>query len=179
LENASNNLGLNIETFDGSSVKFDDGWIVSHILIPVHAKIRISFFMLRKIALLVCGRLESLVPEIKAAHQSELVEISSPSVRFQSSVALAHRYVEHLLIECPSLSLDRLETIYRTVPLSRYVGIVRFSVSYCGNFDLLVDTTSTQSNLYCLAIILTEPKTRYAADVIKFLAGMLKCPAIY
>jgi hypothetical protein len=56
-------------------------------------------------------------------------------------------------LRLPDAALERL---CDNIPLSRYVGVVRLTAEDIGSIDVLLDTTSTERNLQCLAVIRRE-----------------------
>ena len=124
-------------------------WIVQHVLIPLHSKIRISFNDLRNMSL------KWLIPTIQRVVASQGAEGDYGHlrpVRFRCWIERGHRYVQRVLTE---QLLSPAEAVrFRThCFMPRYLGIIRCSSDTFGQFDLLVDTTSPRPNYFWVALL--------------------------
>ena len=63
----------------------------------------------------------------------------------------------------------------KTIPLTRYLGVVRLSAGSLGSFDVLVDSTGTIRNLHCLGIVCRGAPTKRGRQAIEFLAREYEC----
>jgi hypothetical protein len=138
------------------------------MLVPVHPKIRLSFSVLRQIALRVCATFNGL-----REYTTGSAEISP--LRFSCRFARGSSYFRE--------TADRLELAPQVVPeaaariqLPRYVGIVSADADGVGTVEVVVDPTGTLRNAYCLCVL--HNTTSAAAHVVAELCSRLKCPAV-
>ena len=144
-----------------------DVWKLSHILVPMHNKIRLSFTQLRTTALWLAVNF-----------QARRIDLGGTKIRtgISSWIEKSTRYVESQIIGLSRLSDQSLETLCSQVPLSRYVGIVRLEAEDTGSVDVLLDTTSTERNLHCLAVVPRETGRPQIERIARFVAERLRCP---
>ncbi|HEY3852960.1 MAG TPA: hypothetical protein VGO67_01045 [Verrucomicrobiae bacterium] len=150
-------------------VKVEEKWVVTHILIPVHPKIRLSFGGLQEVGIEVAKLIQwHCVKELKVA---------VPDVILDGSILRGHAYVEELLFEKNGFGPVEVERFCSEVSLPRYVGCVRARSPLIGTLDVLVDTTGTVRNLHCAAVVSRTPTAQHAKAIGEFLATRLKaCP---
>ena len=157
-------------SFD-SQAEAEQEWLVTHLLIPMHSKIRLSFVGLRRIATQVvmqCGiQLKNLLP-------SPLKPGDFPKIVFETRIERATKYIENLVFNS-TIPIEQIKTFASQAPLSRYVGIIRLRSTAIGSFDLLVDTTSTIRNVNYLSLLTRDDKGRYARQIKDWLAQLCKC----
>lgn len=147
-----------------------EDWYLSHILVPMHAKIRLSFGELRRAAIIIVG-------QVHAYRESVLAE-SSTVTSWETWVAKAHPYVESLML-APNKSPDSVVlSLCSSVPFSRYLGVVRIEAKDLDPIDFLLDTTSTERNLHCLAIVRTATSRSQTANLTELLAHRYQCSVI-
>jgi hypothetical protein len=147
-----------------------EDWNLSHILIPLHGKIRLSFADLRLIADRILKNAEAYRDARLSTHTA-----ADTTIQFESMILRAPTYTEELFIGANKLSKGKAERIRVKLSLPRYVGVVRLSASYFGCMDVLIDTTSTPRNVTCLAIIIREERSALAKPIGQFLAGEYEC----
>ncbi len=142
-----------------------DQWLLRYVLVPLHAKIRLSSNALLQIAFAVIGKL------VQATQEPGFPGIHPLSLTREVRTVRSHRYLQTLAGDEVGRSLTPL--LYDGVPLPRYLGIIQLAVAGDGRIDVLVDTTSTMKNLHCLAVVvLGGPQLEYLGRAI---ATMLKC----
>jgi hypothetical protein len=117
-------------------------WILTHILIPMHAKIRLSFRGLYEAGL-------EILLQVQAFLESQL-RIKKPGTSWTSQIVRSHSYIESLLRAGQSALADRL---CESIPLPRYMGIIHIEAPSLDPFDVILDTTSTERNLNCLGVV--------------------------
>jgi hypothetical protein len=166
LRKQGNNLFLQIDaTRDGKHVEL---WKLTHILVPSHAKIRLSLSTLRIIALRLCAAINRLRAAksgvVAAAEAGSAITKPEFTVVFEATVERNYEYTEKLMSNTEGLAKEELEKFLATVILSRYVGVISLQAEYLGQVDVLVDTTSTQSNLHFLAVVIA--RTGENADLV-------------
>jgi len=169
LSSASNHLELTIDPErDG---KRAEHWIVTHLLVPVHPKIRLSFSSLRRIAIEVCL-------EINAIGNSAASPLSKgEKITVAYKIEKGSKYAEGIVLNENNVDLNRLSKFYENLVLPRYLGIIKVTASWLGEIDILVDTTSTVSNLDFVGLI-SRNKTQNSEFLLKELSHLCQCPFI-
>ena len=164
---------LNIPSRDNETS--EELWEMTHILIPIHSKIRLS----------ISGLRHSALEAVASVHQCrELIERQLDSaiplgktVSFASRFLRTHKYIELMMAESGVLS-QSIRALCSKVTFPRYVGIVRLAAPYLGTIDLLIDTTSTQRNAHCLGVFVVRENSVLTTRVARFLAGVFQCENI-
>ncbi len=164
-------LGILLPTADEATESF---WELTHILIPLHSKIRLSFACLQSVSLAIV----KTALKFKSTFDIPDDEIPNGPVTHSTWITRAHKYVETLFLGINTNSPDRIEKLSTQISLARYVGVVQISSSYFDPIDILVDTTSTKRNIHCLAVIAPEIKLDYTPFVGRWLSEELRCPYI-
>jgi len=144
----------------------EETWRLSHLLIPLHSKIRLSFAQLYTAGLGIVSKAQSFaIAQVLA---------SSPTPKqvttiWKSRIFRSTTYVESLLREAGGTAI--VERLCTSVRLSRYIGIIRIMAPGLDTLDVLLDTTSTERNLNCLAV-LQFGKSEPTADLCRFMAQL-------
>lgn len=148
---------LELEDSDGQR----SSWVLSHVLLALYPKIRLSIADLRRI----WGML--------AKH---LLENHTGSVlRTEVWITRGHRYIEAMLMDDSRLSHHYVRRL-ASHRLSRYVGVIRLHHDNDDWFvDLLVDVTSTYHNLHFVGVVASN-----SADLTlaRGLASFSRCEVI-
>ena len=153
--------------------RVSEPWALTHILIPMHGKIRLSFDELRLVAT------DHLAKTIEAVRiKATGNQIKNPLFSFETMILRSHTYLEQLFFNDSDLSSKNLEEVRSGLCLSRYVGVVRFSSLYFGGLDVLIDTTSTPRNINYLKIIATHGKSDYTRFLVEKLRELYDCSYI-
>jgi hypothetical protein len=149
----------------------EESWRLLEILIPMHAKIRLSFAALRR-------RAFDIVYALHAFREARPgMNVTTEPLFFDTWISRSHSYVEELFTKRGTSPL-KAGRLAEEVALPRYLGVVRTASAYLDPIEVLLDTTSTERNLNCCAVLVTSdkfPETRVAAA---FLAGEYECPLI-
>ena len=140
----------------------EENWIITHVLIPTHTKIRLSFSGLQQAAM-------EVAIQIQLFFRTRL-KLSTPDITLGTSILRSHKYVEELLFDQNGFAPNKVEQFSLNVSLPRYVGLVRLENPLFGRIDVLVDTTGTLRNLHCSAVVCRLPAATHAAAVGDFLA---------
>jgi hypothetical protein len=144
-------------------------WVLTHLLMPVHGKIRTAIAEMLRFSTKFCGFAYAALAAIG---------IERAPIQVSTRIVRAHRYIEELLQDKTKAREDRLSLFFREVSLSRYVGVTSMVVPEIGRIDVLVDTTGTERNANCLAVIArAEPDARSQDFVFSF-AKTFDCSAI-
>lgn len=140
-------------------------WQFTHLLVPMHHKIRLGFAGLREMASFVASEGLGLW---EATRESQ-ADGGSPFA-LQTSIVRSSEYIEQLLTGKPFVEADRVHYLLRTVNFSRYVGVVSLEVVDLGRIDTVLDTTSTSRDVKPLCVIAHRPD-KQAANFALTLAG--------
>jgi hypothetical protein len=143
---SNGSLQLIITTRDGKPTQV---WDISHILIPLHSKIRLAFSHLRSFA----GMLADQINRYSRRIVSVAPEIAGELPCVDVWIERAHRYIERLRVESKNLGADEIVAISNSLALARYLGVIRLRASYLDPIDVLIDTTSTQRNPSCIGVV--------------------------
>jgi hypothetical protein len=144
-----------------------ENWRLSHVLVPVHNKIRLSFAELRRIAF----RLTAAVAAHRAAYG-----MPAALTLTECLIVKSHAYVESKLFGNVRLSTTLIEKLCTSLPMPRYVGVISMYSPGLDPLEILIDTTSTERNLNFLALVQsakTKPLTQLIAGS---LAKIYRCP---
>ena len=140
---------------------------LTHIIFPLHPKIRLGFNTIREVA-----------AEIAQHTTALLVAESAPDTRVTIStrISLAHKYLEALLLSSPRTVAQEVEIIAEETRLSRYIALVELGLSDGGRIDVVIDTTSSIRDIKPLAIIVRKSGS-FAVSLAKLLGAVprLKC----
>ena len=159
------NITKSVDKMQLDVVNLKEKWDVTHILLPVHSKIRISLAMITQVAEEIAQAALSFreaflnagtLPDSPESSKDPLV-LAQSRVSFETSIVKAYRYVESVLLQTPTVSSDVGRALARNLPLPRYVGLINFSTSFAGKFDLLIDTTGTDKNLNLICLVAKTP----------------------
>ncbi len=168
------NLTLKIGWKTSTGRQVED-WRVTHILIPVHSKIRLSFANLRRIAL------TSVLKNVLARRDTERdlgrIALSDPNIRLRAWIARSDRYGRSFHGNGDA-ALPQLERLWRTVPMARYLAVVRVRGTFMNDVDVLFDTTSTLRNAHALAVLSTQSDRPATLAIAKHLADTFRCELI-
>lgn len=145
-------------------------WSLTHLLFPIHAKVRITFGELTNAArTLVAAQLGGLREELL----NRGVEVKDGPIEYETWIERAESYLRLLLR--PDVEPSVLETLSTKVAFSRYVGVIRVVAPFIDPIHVLIDTTSTERNSHVIAVLaeaVTKPATKVAAQ---FIASYLDC----
>jgi hypothetical protein len=162
--NRNNAMELEIELLGGQPKEI---WRVSHVLIPMHNKVRLSFPQLLTIS-------HWLALQFRAAQ--EALGLSPVCVRHAAWIERSSSYLEDQIIgKAPARVREQLCTEIR---LSRYVGIVRLRLNETEELDVVLDTTSTERNLVCSAVVSRGSLSEDTKRSLEYLAEMTNCPSL-
>ncbi len=146
-------------------------WLLSHILIPMHAKIRLSFGDLRKAAIHVVRSVHSF--------RANVMNVPETVISWDSRIIRAHNYVEEILLFGEQRVSDLLvERLCAAVCFSRYLALVRIRADDLDPIDVLLDTTSTERNLTALAVVRIGNSQPNTAAMAALLGKHYDCPVI-
>jgi hypothetical protein len=152
----------------------EEKWILTHILIPMHTKIRISFAGLRQVAKRVVAEVAKLLRELLTAEGQLGSFATFPRICFETRIERSTEYVENLICERSHMEQRELAHIVYDTALSRYIGIVMLQSDSIGTIDLLVDATSTINNINFLAVVVKE-SAKYSDTIAEHLNESCRC----
>jgi hypothetical protein len=138
-----------------------EAWSITHLLVPIHSKIRLSLAVLRQLALWIAANMhqtrEAIEPHLPPTF------ITDSTIAFETWIVLAPRYLESVFLGSQELLPQRIWDFCEKVSMARYLGVVRLTASWFDATDVLIDTTSTEKNPHILGIFtprLSRPLTR-------------------
>jgi hypothetical protein len=144
-------------------------WVLTHLLMPVHGKIRTAIAGMLRFSTKFGGFAYAALAAIG---------IKRAPIKVSTRIVRAHLYIEQLLLDKTKAREDRLNQFFGEVSLSRYVGVTSMVVPEIGDVDVLVDTTGTERNVNCLAVVSrAEPDARSQDFVFSF-GKTFDCSAI-
>ena len=124
-------------------------WIVHHVVLPLHSKIRISFNDLRNMSS------KWIIPAIQRVLASGVgtgaYDRLRP-IRFRFWMERGHRYVQRVLSE-RLLSPEEALRFRAVCMLPRYIAVIRFFSPSFGQLDVLVDTTTPKPNYLWIGLL--------------------------
>jgi len=162
-----------VETHSSLSLRMElagggrEEWSLTHILLPVYPKVRLSFAQLDTAGL----RLTSDVQGFRS-----LGDPSRSGLRWSSRIIRSHRYVEQLMHEPRTRDVAR--TVAESVRLPRYLAVISLEANDLDRSDVLLDTTSTERNLTCLAVIPRSVSRANTIAIATWLAEKYRCPLV-
>lgn len=159
---------------DSGKILLNERWNLSHILIPLHPKIRLSFAELRETAVTLVNLVGSFMDSFMKQTNTQL----DKEILMNFWITKSSEYVSHLFFGNFKISEEKCLEFQHTIGLSRYVGIVRLSDESFGVMDVLIDTTNISKNLNFLAIICRASNKGFSADLVKTISKDLECPFI-
>jgi hypothetical protein len=153
-----------------------ESWDLTHILLPMHAKIRFSFGALSDFALEVLAQVGTV--RDFWVKNSVINATADVTIRSENWLALASGYIESLLFGESTFDRSIVPRLTTTIPLPRYVGIVRFRAAFLDPIDVIVDTTSTRRNLHCVAVLPLSNQRIETLPLAGWLAGVFKTQVV-
>jgi hypothetical protein len=146
-------------------------WSLTHLLFPMHAKVRVTFGELRNAAVRwVATRIETYRKELEGRG---VAEARQGPIEYETWIEPAPAYQREMLRN--SVASDVSEGLVNEISFSRYVGVIRVTAPFIDPIQVLIDTTSTERNIFAIAVLAetaTKPATRIAAE---YLASYLDC----
>jgi hypothetical protein len=162
---AGNDPQITYDPPDGPS------WRVTHLIVPMHATIRLSFLGLKRAvsdALLKLTAFRTRQAEIRPGLAQIPLELT-----YDQSIIRSYAYIESLIREGPADCIDELCNL---VMLPRYVGVASVKATdYLDRIDVLIDTTDTYRNVRALAVIPRGATHDTTAPAVEHLAKAYGC----
>jgi hypothetical protein len=176
LEEESNKLMVKLRLIPAPGLSTIQPWQLTHVLIPMHSKIRLSFSGLRKLAL------RTVLRDIQGVRDfhlrtGRLKDGSDRNIIFENRIVLAHTYLNDALMGTENLDMRTTERFLRRTPLSRYLGLIKVRSATLDPIDVVVDTTSTARNVHCLAVNVLGERFPETGAIARYLAKRLRCRA--
>jgi hypothetical protein len=142
-------------------------WRLTHVLLALHPKIRLSFGGLQLAASRV---MERMMTALSPSH-SQLAE--RDAIFVENWIEHGYKYVNDLA-EHTAKNVFPWE-VFTTFRVPRYVAVVRFAGERIGMIDVVIDTTSTERNLVVLALIVHRDRGTETEAVAQALEQYLHC----
>jgi hypothetical protein len=155
----------------------DRDWELTHILLPIHPKIRLSFASLGRCAVYIVDDaakiIDKLIDDLKDNVDIEIFK--DLYITYETIIQRAHVYVEDLLLGRGRPPLNNPDPFLDKVMLSRYVGIIRLQAKHFGCIEVLIDTTSTWRNIRIISVVGSGEPKFFTKALIDLLAKKYKC----
>jgi hypothetical protein len=146
-------------------------WMLTHVLFPMHVKVRASFGELRAIAFdWVAVRIEACRRALAAKGVSEA---KKGVVTVETWIRRAHKHQEWLLRN--HINPAAPERLMNHVSFSRYVGVIRVLAPFIDPIQVLIDTTSTERNIFALAVVAESAKKKLTPEIAQHIADRFQC----
>lgn len=152
-----------------------DRWIVSHILLPVHSKVRLGFAALRKLTLDIVREVAGLLAMNDLWVPTLDGRTGRDRIAYDFRITPANRYLDSLMASRRGVDVAR--RLDNDCRLSRYVGVVSLELPTGEPLDVLVDTTSVERNIHYIGVVSLRGG-RLATAVAETLAHSFDCPAV-
>lgn len=166
-------IDFNIQNEDKTVVDCQK-WKLSHILIPLHAKIRLSFAELREIAILLIRKISAFKLTYSSATGIDLGRM----IQIQTWMVKNTDYIKHLFFGNRRLSKEKCYEFQSLIGLSRYIGVIRLEDTSFGVIDILIDTTNISKNPNFLGVICRASNKGLSEDLAQVISIDLRCPLI-
>ena len=165
-------LQIEIPLRHNGNVTEKETWNVTHVLVPMHSKIRLSFDSIFTFSKLISNMIDTFMKQVaEEPHQNGRLEVDS-------WISKSHQYVENLILDSTAPNSDRVWAVSNRIALARYIGIIRVSGEFFSSVDVVFDTTSTKRNTHLLGVVIPKLSEGYTELVAKFLSQQLKCPLV-
>lgn len=149
--------------------------IPGHLVVAVPEDLRTSPDALNAYGLDAATKM-SRVFDAMASRQNKQIPGLAMSSRFSRLHDYLSRDLEQVLAGNPNLGRVRLELIERVPPMSLHVGVVRVGDGAVPMFDILFDTTDSDTHLPAFAYVIYMP---VAAPAIEALMNAEELPRAY
>ena len=146
----------------------NDVWELTHVLIPIHPKIRLSLVDFKTLEV----RIESLIRDFADVFPlSEFEPLKHETLVFDTRLVRTSAYVSTAIRELPESDArnEIIEELVSSLNKPRYVGRVRVHSRHFQPIDCLFDTTSTYRNIQCLGIVAATDRTGLTPLMIDYL----------
>lgn len=163
-------------TFGRGARQGKETWTLTHVLFPMHAKVRITFGELRELAF------DQIAAEVKAYIASVVLPRgdtgTAEPLEVSSWILRSYRYLRGLLRAESAFDRRIAISLGRTVALPRYAGIVRLKADWMKAVDVVIDTTSTDKNVYAVAVVPSSLEHELTAEIARHLADQFGCKLV-
>jgi hypothetical protein len=146
-------------------------WLVTHVLFPMHVKVRVDLGELREIGLAqVAARVEGYRRELAARGA---LDADQGPVLVETWIDRAHAHLGSLLRA--DVDPEVSERLLTEVSFSRYVGIIRIEAPFIDPLQVLIDTTSTERNVFAIAVVAESLHAAHTREVAEHVAARFQC----
>jgi hypothetical protein len=146
----------------------EDPWKVTHVLVPMHPKVRLSFSALRHIA----QKMIKYVQHQLDLDRGELRKGEDPII-FETRIERSHHYITKAL-QTRRFTPHMVQQLSVQTVLSRYIGVITLRSNRLEPLEILVDTTNTERNANFLAVIAPRVSTPETDTAVLVLTNTLK-----
>jgi hypothetical protein len=179
IKQSSGQLGLTIRTMKAPRTELgtrvpgatddEEDWSVTHILVPSHPKIRLSFTELRRLAIPFIGTLWSYWQSLPGSDKL------GGRLSYRVWIPRSHAYLERFAIGEEGFAKSLGRSVSSGVVLSRYLAVLRMRISGHGEMDLLIDSTGTFRNPGFLAVVCSENASKEFRTFTVAISKRLRC----
>ena len=152
-----------------------EAWALTHILVPMHPKIRLALSALTECAIQIVAKLHGLRETVNKTRPGA---ITNHTIGFDCWIVRSHKYVESLFLGIPDMSEGRIAAVCEKIRFSRYLGVVRVRSAFFDPIDVLIDTTSTLKNAHCAGIVIQSASRPLTQPFGMALHRLYKCPIV-
>jgi hypothetical protein len=153
-----------------------DVWEITHILAPLHTKIRLSLADLRRSAMHVVATANSGREAIERSFLAS--PIAESLITFECWLMRSHLYLESMFLQASSMSAEKIERFCSNITVARYLGVVRLTSRYFDPIDVLIDTTDTYRNAHCVGIFAQNLSMPLTEVIAGYLSKIYRCPLV-
>jgi hypothetical protein len=146
----------------------EDPWQVTHVLVPMHPKVRLSFSALRHIA----QKMIKYVQHQLDLDKGELRKGKDPIV-FETRIERSHHYIARAL-QTRRFTPKMVQQLSSQTVLSRYIGVITLRSNRLEPLEVLIDTTNTERNANFLAVIAPKVSTQETDTAVLVLTNTLR-----
>ena len=112
------------------------------------------------------------------AYRESVLDLAPCATSWDAWITKSHSYVESLIVGPHPAPAGIVEKLSESVPFSRYLAVIRVWAADLDPIDILLDTTSTERNLQCLAVLATTEARPVTEEMVALLADQFECAAI-
>ena len=141
-------------------------WSLTHVLAPVHSKVRLSFAELQRVAFHLASSI--------GAHKEALGMVTS-LIEVKYVTMRSHAYVESNIGDEDGLPGELLGKLCSSVAMPRYVGVVTLKSEGLDAIEAFIDTTSTERNLNVVALLRRSRRKPNTVVLLELLGKMYGC----
>jgi hypothetical protein len=164
-------------SIDEKTGNIHENWTLTHLLIPMHPKIRMSFSDLRTLS----KRIQDIGDALPKTLPEEMGDLKI-SIQTDSKIVKANDLIKELLVgtnDSSPLTESQRNRFLSEIRCSRYVGVVTVRSPGLTNFVCLFDTTNPLRHLSSLVVVALGPCDNATEILVRFVSKQLGCLCIH